>query len=237
MTTVTSTSASPPSDAATAQKGLSGNFDTFLKLLTAQLKNQDPLKPTDSATFTQQLATYSGVEQSIKQNKNLETLIGEIKTSNLSAATNYIGQIATANTSSLTSSGSGGKWSYSLGTAAAATTLTITNDSGVAVRSVAGNTDSGNHSYAWDGKDANGNVLAAGSYTLSIKAKTASDTDIVTSTSITDKVTAVDNGPSGLTVLIGNTPVTTDQITSVAQPASAANSITLPQNSGSTTTH
>ncbi len=236
MTTAINTTTTTASASATAQKSLSSNFDTFLKLLTAQLQNQDPLKPQDSSQFTQQLATFSGVEQSIKQNQNLETLIGEIKTSNLSAATNYIGQIATASTPNLTSDGSGGTWSYNLGTASATTTLTVTNSTGHAVRSTTGSTDSGNHSFNWDGKDSNGNALPAGDYTLSVTAKTASDTNVITSISLTDKVSAIDNGPSGLTVLIGKTPVTLDQITSVSQPASTTNTTTSPQNSGSTIT-
>ena len=53
----------------------SADFDMFLKLLTAQLQNQDPLEPMDASEFTKQLVQYSSVEQVIYTNKNLETLI------------------------------------------------------------------------------------------------------------------------------------------------------------------
>ena len=56
---------------------LSGNFSTFLTLLTAQLKNQDPTSPMDSNSFTQQLVMYSQVKQQIDTNTNLNTLIGQ----------------------------------------------------------------------------------------------------------------------------------------------------------------
>lgn len=58
-----------------AMSQLSGNFNTFLTLLTSQLKNQDPTSPMDTNTFTQQLVEYSQVEQQIDSNTNLKTLI------------------------------------------------------------------------------------------------------------------------------------------------------------------
>ena len=54
---------------------LSSNFDTFLTILTAQIQNQDPLEPMDSTQFTDQLVQFSGVEQQIRVNTQLETLI------------------------------------------------------------------------------------------------------------------------------------------------------------------
>jgi len=58
-----------------AFSSLTTNFDTFLTLLTTQLRNQDPLDPLDTEQFTQQLVQFAGVEQSIQTNSNLETLI------------------------------------------------------------------------------------------------------------------------------------------------------------------
>src|ERR1700758_1285072 len=60
-----------------AMSQLSGNFDTFLQLLTSQLKNQDPTSPMDSNQFTQQLVEYSQVEQQINTNTSLKTLINQ----------------------------------------------------------------------------------------------------------------------------------------------------------------
>ena len=66
------TSASTSASAATS---LASNFDTFLTILTAQIQNQDPLAPMDSSKFTEQLVQFSGVEQQIKSNSQLETLV------------------------------------------------------------------------------------------------------------------------------------------------------------------
>jgi flagellar basal-body rod modification protein FlgD len=68
-------SQNPTANAATSQASLSDNFDTFLTILTAQIQNQDPLEPMDSNQFTEQLVQFSGVEQQIRVNSQLETLI------------------------------------------------------------------------------------------------------------------------------------------------------------------
>ncbi|MFT3724162.1 MAG: flagellar hook capping FlgD N-terminal domain-containing protein [Hyphomonadaceae bacterium] len=69
------TSTSTASNADASKATLSNNFDTFLTILTAQIQNQDPLQPIDSTQFTQQLVQFSGVEQQIRANSQLETLI------------------------------------------------------------------------------------------------------------------------------------------------------------------
>ena len=76
---ITPTSSNPTATNSTdpALKQLSGNFSTFLNLLTTQLKNQDPTSPMDTNQFTQQLVMYSQVEQQIQSNSNLKTLIAQ----------------------------------------------------------------------------------------------------------------------------------------------------------------
>jgi flagellar basal-body rod modification protein FlgD len=66
MTTITATTATATTSQTqtkTASSGLSSDFETFLKMLTTQLKNQDPMNPVDSADYAVQLATFSSVEQ------------------------------------------------------------------------------------------------------------------------------------------------------------------------------
>ncbi|MCX8996128.1 flagellar hook assembly protein FlgD [Rhizobiaceae bacterium BDR2-2] len=87
-TTATATKASS-SDAKTA----SLDYDSFLKLLLAQMKNQDPTDPMDASEQLSQLATFSQVEQSIKTNSHLENLI---TIGSLSNAASYIGKTITS---------------------------------------------------------------------------------------------------------------------------------------------
>jgi|GEM_PF-920800 len=74
-------------------KGDSLGKEDFLKLLVAQLTQQDPTNPMSDTEFVSQLATYSGLEQQININKNLETLIGVTKNANVSAAVSTIGKL------------------------------------------------------------------------------------------------------------------------------------------------
>src|SRR5437588_7493950 len=94
--TVTPTSSTPTSTTGTttpdSMKQLSGNFSTFLTLLTTQLKNQDPTSPMDSNQFTQQLVMYSQVEQQIGTNDNLKTLISQGGSNAAAMTTGYLGK-------------------------------------------------------------------------------------------------------------------------------------------------
>ena len=69
-----------------------GDFETFLKMLTAQIKNQDPLNPMEGADFAVQLATFSGVEQQVQSNDLLEKLVGASGGQTLSAYSDWIGK-------------------------------------------------------------------------------------------------------------------------------------------------
>src|SRR5690242_5441077 len=105
--------ASTASGAASAQKQLSSNFDTFLTLLTTQLKNQDPLAPMDSNQFTQQLVQFSQVEQQINSNKNLESLIALTKGRSAADAVSYLGKVVTLTDGSAALMNGQAKWAYS----------------------------------------------------------------------------------------------------------------------------
>src|SRR5450755_3735385 len=97
MTVTPAASSNMPtaSGAPDAMKQLSGNFSTFLTLLTTQLKNQDPTSPMDSSQFTQQLVQFSQVEQQINTNTNLNTLITQGQTQAGVNASSYLGKTVT----------------------------------------------------------------------------------------------------------------------------------------------
>lgn len=73
---------------------LASDFDTFLKMLTAQVTNQDPLNPTDSTDFAAQLATFSNVEQGVKTNELLENLITQFGGSGMAEMASWVGMEA-----------------------------------------------------------------------------------------------------------------------------------------------
>ncbi|MGB3148198.1 MAG: flagellar hook capping FlgD N-terminal domain-containing protein [Paracoccaceae bacterium] len=85
-------SAKPSTD---AQK-ISGDFEMFLKMLTAQMKNQDPLNPIESSDYAVQLATFSGVEQQVKTNDLLAALAGQLGTNGMGQFASWVGMEARA---------------------------------------------------------------------------------------------------------------------------------------------
>ncbi|WP_279483910.1 flagellar hook assembly protein FlgD [Aureimonas sp. SK2] len=98
MTTVTNTSGAATANAPvvtnkTSEMKTGLDYDAFLKLLVAQMKNQDPLNPTDPTAQMSQLASFSNVEQSIKLNQKLEAMT---TLSTLTQANNLIGRTVTS---------------------------------------------------------------------------------------------------------------------------------------------
>src|ERR1043165_493432 len=71
---------------------IAGNFQTFLTLLTTQLQNQNPLDPLDTNQFTAQLVQFAQVEQQLKSNDQLATLVSLQQTAQNTSALEYVGQ-------------------------------------------------------------------------------------------------------------------------------------------------
>jgi flagellar basal-body rod modification protein FlgD len=173
-------------------KQLSGNFSTFLTLLTTQLKNQDPTSPMDSNAFTQQLVMYSQVEQQIDTNTNLKSLISQGTANAGTMAAAYLGKKVSVTNGNASLLGGAANWTYNLGAESSATTLNITDSKGRTVFSTTGETDAGNHTFAWDGKDANGNQLDDGTYTLTVAAIDSANNKITTSVASAGTVGQID---------------------------------------------
>jgi flagellar basal-body rod modification protein FlgD len=86
----TQTTAQSVTDASSSK--LTADYNLFLKLLTTQMQNQDPMNPMDSAQYTQQLVQYSQVEQSITQNKTLNSILSGLNMTSLTTSSSMIGQ-------------------------------------------------------------------------------------------------------------------------------------------------
>ncbi len=218
--TVTPAAASAASTSSTdpsaSMKQLSSNFSTFLTLLTTQLKNQDPTAPMDSNQFTQQLVMYSQVEQQIDSNTNLKTLIAQ-GTSNASAVTTgYLGKKVSITNGNASLTAGAANWTYNLATATANTQLTISDANGKNVYSGTGLMTSGNHAFAWDGKDNNGNQLPDGTYKLAVTATDSNNNPITSSVASAGTVTQIDMTGSTPKLIVGNMEISLSDIAAVA---------------------
>src|SRR5215813_12748078 len=181
-----------PSQAATDQQTLAGNFNTFLTLLTSQLQNQDPLSPMDSTQFTQQLVQFSQVEQQIKTNQNLESLAAQFQAASAGAALSYLGKDALIQSDTTTLANGHAAWGYSLPNTAGDVTLEVRDASNRTVFTTDGEKAAGDHVFTWDGKDANGNTMPSGIYHLVVTATDTGGNTITPTMTVQEMINGVD---------------------------------------------
>ncbi|MBB4840142.1 flagellar basal-body rod modification protein FlgD [Sphingomonas kyeonggiensis] len=185
MTTVTNTTntAATNSTATANSTGLNADFTMFLKLLTTQMQNQDPLSPMDTSQYTQQLVQYSQVEQSMAQTSTLKDILSTLGTQNLTQASSLIGRAVEVDSPVAgLSDTQAAQWSWTTPRTATSVVATITDASGKVVdtRTVEVKGDQG--TLAWDGLTSTGTEMPSGKYSLSIKALDASGTEITNTT-------------------------------------------------------
>ncbi len=183
---------------------LASNFETFLALLTSQLKNQDPLSPVDSNQFTAQLTQMAGVEQQLLTNELLKSLVSAQGDGGLAGAANYIGKEATAAWSATKFTDGGAKWSYEIASNATSVKLEVLDGSGNVVWSGdAPNKTTGVHDFSWDGDATTGTDGQEGEvYTLKVTAKNGAGGAIDAQVLTRGRITGVEmyDGEAYLTV-------------------------------------
>jgi flagellar basal-body rod modification protein FlgD len=168
--------------------------DDFLILLVTQLKNQDPLNPTDSTEFVSQLAQFSSLEQLSNVNDNLKTVQLFDQSINNAQAVNFVGKTIKASGSMFELGAAGETYDvqYQLGEDADAVYVSIYNSSGETVRKIEmDQMNAGAQSVVWNGKDENGNAVPAGTYSFSVQAKNEDGEIMATAAYIEETVTGV----------------------------------------------
>jgi len=203
--------------ASTTTPGIADNFQTFLTLLTTQLQNQNPLDPLDTNQFTQQLVQFAGVEQQLKSNDQLKSLVDIEKSAQATQALIYVGNTVAVDGSTQQFDGSA-TWNLK---AAKDTTaaITITNSSGQTVYSGNFALNQGNGSFVWDGKGNDGTQWPAGAYKLTATGKDTTGKDVAIATEIQGVVDSVDLTATPALLSIGGQNYTTDQIRRVIRPS------------------
>jgi flagellar basal-body rod modification protein FlgD len=219
MGTVAATA--PPSASATAanisgaQQSLAGDQQTFLKLLTTQLQNQDPLNPMNTDQFTQQLVSMTGVQQQILTNELLQQMVGN--QTGVGEPVNLLGKSVTATSANANLQNGQASWAYSTASNAADVQLTITNNLGQTVyQSDAGAVGAGQHSFSWNGKTTDGIQLPdGGSYTLAVAAQDGAGNALPASIYQQGVVSAVNNTGGQVLLSINGSQVPASAVTSV----------------------
>jgi flagellar basal-body rod modification protein FlgD len=191
--------------------------DEFLKLLIAQLQNQDPLQPMDNQQFAVQLATFNSLEQLIGINDKLGGLNSAQGATNQFNATSLIGKevATTGNTLSL-QSGSPAAINYQLGSNATKVVVNVQDASGALVRQIqVGAQNVGDQSVVWDGKDAAGKAARSGLYNFEVNAFDINGRQVSASGRTQGVVTGVRLDGSEPVLEIGTLQVPLSAVTSV----------------------
>ena len=143
------------------------DFQSFLRLLTAQLRHQDPLSPLESTQFVQQLASFSAVEQQIETNKLLRELTSGATKSGLEGATLWIGKEVETPVSAVRFSGAPLEFRIGQSATGATGEAVVKNASGAVVYREA--LQPGQSTFEWNGASTDGAGAPYGDYKVAVE--------------------------------------------------------------------
>ena len=221
------TAASSNSSSATGvtRDTLASNFTTFLQLLTTQLKNQNPLDPLDTNQFTQQLVQFAQVEQQLKSNDQLSTLVSLQKTAQQTQALAFVGMKVAVEGKTAELKGKNATWGFLVNKPATAT-VNIANSAGATVYTGTFSVNAGTQNFVWDGRNNAGVMQTEGTYTLSVTARDASGQTTAVTTEIEGTVDSVDMTQNPPLLSISGKEYTLDKIKRVVWGTKPANGTT-----------
>jgi len=210
-----SSASSSTSSNSSSASSASNAYNTFITLLTSQLQHQDPLNPTNTDTFTQELIQLSGVEQQLATNQTLSSMNTDLTTITQANGLGYVGKTVTAAGATSPLQSGTAQWDYTLNSVASTVTLNVQDSSGNTVYSTSGNPASGQHSFSWNGTTSGGSTAPSGDYTLSVSATDTNGDAVSTTTSMVGQVTGVDTSSGSTQLLVGDIDVPIANVTAI----------------------
>jgi flagellar basal-body rod modification protein FlgD len=220
MTTsaVASTASSAQTKSDVARTSLSSDIESFLQLLTTQLKYQDPLSPMDSSEFTSQLAQFATVEQGINTNSNLESLLSLTRSNQAATALSYIGKTVEAkgNVNMLVDGET--EFKYTIDKQSASTTIVVRNSANQVVYSGNGETKAGTYDFKWDGKNTYGAQQPDGAYSVSVTTTDSEGKSGTATTFVVGTIDGADMSGDSVNVMIGSITVPFENIVTLRNP-------------------
>jgi flagellar basal-body rod modification protein FlgD len=216
LPTSTSSGSSGSTLGGTTDATLAGNFQTFLTLLTTQLQNQNPLDPLDTNQFTQQLVQFASVEQQLKTNDQLTTLVSLQQTAQSTQALTFVGKTAVVDGSTATMTNASATWQLGLPTNS---NVTVSIASATGQNVFTGNyavSAGANQAFTWNGKGTDGTQWPDGKYTLTATAVDTAGNPVAVSTQLQGVVDSVDLTQSPPLLSIGGQNYTVNQVKSIA---------------------
>lgn len=209
------TNASAASSGA-ATSAMSSDFETFLKMLTVQMKNQDPLNPIESSDYAVQLATFSGVEQQVQTNDLLKSLASQMGVMGMAQISGWVGMEARSN-APVQFDGDPITLAPAPRSSADQSFLIVKDAAGNVVQT--SEVPATSEYIEWDGMKDDGTQFAAGTYSFSME-NFASD-EFVSATSVDtygEIIEARAEGVATVLVLKGGVEVNADDVSALRAP-------------------
>jgi flagellar basal-body rod modification protein FlgD len=204
------------SDVASAASSNGITSAGFLSLLVGELQNQDPLDPTSTSDFINQMSQYATFDQDQTLNTQLGTLLTSFSSLLTMNSVNYIGHNVEVKSDTTTLQNGAATFGYSLSAAAQNVTLTVEDSSGNVVWSGTGPTASGMNSFTWNGVNSSGTQLGnGGQYSLTVTATDSSGNSVFNYTTVTGAVTGVDDSTGSTMLDVGGVPVSVSNVIAV----------------------
>lgn len=196
---ITASPPAPPQDSALSK--LSSDYTMFLRLLTTQMQNQDPLSPMDSSQYTQQLVQYSQVEQSIQQTGALKDILARLGSQDMMQASTLIGRHAAyAGAQAGLNASTPAHWAWETDSTPASLVASIRDASGREVERRTLSPDA--RGLTWDGALSSGGTAPDDSYTLALDARDANGQPVTATLNASGTVSAVSRADDGVTLTI-----------------------------------
>lgn len=189
------------SNAAASSNNSTDQTQNFLKLLVAQIQNQDPMSPMDASTMTNQMSQLNMVNSMSTMNTSLTSMLSQMQSSNFMSQTAMIGHTPLIAGSAITFDGTNNvALGASLASPVSNLVASIQDSTGKTVAQVnLGAANAGMKTFAWSGQDSSGNALPAGNYNISFSGTDASGTAVTPVSFVGSPVASVAKG-SGSTV-------------------------------------
>lgn len=200
------------------QKKTTVGKDDFLKLLMAQLKNQDPMNPLESTEFTSQLAQFNSLEQLMQVNDELSEIKNSLSLQGKDNPLDYVGRKVKAAGNGITLKDQLAEGGTYLLDEDAQVSIIIYDDQGREVRRIDGGWQGrGEHGISWDGRDMAGKALQDGAYTFEVQAKNAKGAPVSVESYVSGEVTGVKYAYGQPVLMVGNRSVQQEGILEVTK--------------------
>ena len=207
-TTGTTSSATRPG----ATTGLSGNFNTFLTLLTTQLRNQDPSQPMDANQLTQQLVQFASVEQQMNTNATLERLLSLQQAGQIGDAAALVGRNVSVASDILPLQSSAAQVNLPAAGRARTAQVEVRDSAGTVLRRDDVTLGAGATAWRWDGRDQRGVQRPDGAYRVTVHGRASDGTAVGLDTTVTGRVTGVGREGNELVLRMGRANIGFDKL-------------------------